>query len=189
MPLLAGDRISRPAIFVPLKWRPMKLRPSTLLRIGAALISGAVVGGLIAGVAGPTAAEPSVNADVVDSATFATPGGHGNFRWRYSSSKKSQCGIYPTGRSYTVRCAAKIRPSDTSEESSEKSPYDAIEIDRKGVRRTTMSADDAYSGAKRLYPNQTIDVVGITCTAFQHATITCKKGSRSFEIVGGVAKS
>lgn len=162
----------------------MTRRRSIRTRLTVGSIAGVLAVGALAAPA-PSQALPAPGAPgttTVDSAKFATPGGHGNFRWRYSSSKKNQCGIYPTGRSYTVRCAAKSPAAD-----GEKSKYDAIEIGRR-VRRTTMSDDDVYSGAKRLYPNQTIDVVGITCTAFGNATIACTKGGRSFEIVGGVAK-
>ncbi|HNP57309.1 MAG TPA: hypothetical protein PK331_16400 [Gordonia sp. (in: high G+C Gram-positive bacteria)] len=152
----------------------------------ARLLVGAVVGavaagGLVTSASAPASAVPGQN--IVDSAKFATPGGHGNFRWRYSSSQKRLCGIYPTGRSYTVRCAARIPSSDGSG----RSDYNAIEIGRAGVRRTATDGE-TYSGAKRLWPGQTISVVGITCTAFKRATITCETRKGAFRIVGGVAK-
>ena len=59
-------------------------------------------------------------------------------------------------------------------------------IGRAGVRRTATDGE-TYSGAKRLWPGQTISVVGITCTAFKRATITCETRKGAFRIVGGVA--
>ncbi|QKT06346.1 hypothetical protein HUN08_03390 [Gordonia sp. X0973] len=171
----------------------MKRRsPATVLSVAAGAV---VTVGLIPATIGPAAADdmgsssgaPGDNAPTsvqVDSSRYATPGGHGNFRWRYSASKKSLCGIYPTGFSYTVRCAAKFRAPEGADSTSK---YDAVELGRRGVRRTTTDGD-TYPGAKRLFPGHTISVVGIECTAFEHATITCKTRRGAFRIVGGVVQ-
>ncbi|GAA3030173.1 hypothetical protein GCM10010528_09570 [Gordonia defluvii] len=162
----------------------MKHRPSLMARLMVGALAGALVPAALATAAATTAsAAPGGDTVTVDSSRYATPGGHGNFRWRYSSAKSSLCGIYPTDRTYTVRCAAKVPSSGASESSK----YDAVEIGPGGARRTTTGGE-TYGGAKRLYPNHTISVVGITCTARKHATVTCTTPTGSFQIVGGVAK-
>ncbi|MFT4201291.1 hypothetical protein [Gordonia sp. (in: high G+C Gram-positive bacteria)] len=171
------------------------------LRAGTALAASAVALG--AAIAAPTTAGaipfldqnagPDANTVVVDSSKYATDGGHGNFRWRYSASKKDVCGIYPVGRGYVVRCAVKTKAAaDKSDEhggaTSTKSAFDGIQLGGTGVKRVKLDDDQKGFKAKRLLPNHTIDVVGITCTAFGHATLNCKTSRGAFRIVGGVAQ-
>ncbi|MFT3899139.1 MAG: hypothetical protein QM728_02690 [Gordonia sp. (in: high G+C Gram-positive bacteria)] len=140
---------------------------------------------------------PGGNTVVVDSSKYATDGGHGNFRWRYSASKKNVCGIYPVGRGYVVRCAAKNKSAADADEKSDeqsgetstsKSKYDGIQLGGTGVKRVKLDDDQKGFKAKRLMPNHTIDVVGITCTAYKRATLTCQTSRGSFKIVGGVVQ-
>ncbi|WP_161926297.1 hypothetical protein [Gordonia crocea] len=160
----------------------MKHQPLLSLWSVLVVVVGLVASALVVtGAAGAASAAP--DATTISPGKFATPGGHGNFRWRYSSSAKNLCGIYPAGRSYVVRCAAKIPAADGSGASKK---FTAIEIGSRGVKRTT-SDGDAYPGAKRLYPHQAISVVGITCTAAEGASVTCETNKGAFSIVGGVA--
>ena len=145
----------------------------------AGVLAGVVVAG---GLVTATAPEASAAPDTVrvSSAKFATSGGHGNFRFRYGTAKRRVCTISPTGRSYTVRCAAGMPKKSKAAAAG----LNAVEIGPKGKKR--LKADRPTGPAKRLRPGQEIKVVGITCTAAKNATVTCKKGKRSFRIAGGV---
>lgn len=155
-------------------------RRTFVQRLTVATLALLTLGGVATGVAPAASADPGIVK--VDESRYATPGGHGNFRWRYSTSKTSLCGIYPDGRSYTVRCRAKV-----ANKSANGIKYDGVEISRRGTH-VTATEGETYPGAKRLFPGRTISVVGVTCTAYSHATIKCKTRKGSFRIVGGTLK-
>ncbi|MFW0788028.1 hypothetical protein [Gordonia sp. CPCC 205333] len=146
----------------------MRSRHTFSRHLSAGVLAALAVGGLTVA-AQPASATPGVIS--VDSAVYATPGGHGNFRWRYAAGAGHECRITPTGRSLAVECDA--RPS-------------AVRLFGRHVTATTY--DNPWASAKRIKPNHQISVEGVTCVVGYRASVTCNTRSAKFTIVDGVVK-
>ncbi|GAB20671.1 hypothetical protein GOEFS_124_00030 [Gordonia effusa NBRC 100432] len=146
----------------------MRSRHTFTRHLGAGVLAALAIGGLTVA-AHPASATPG--ATTVDSSVYATPGGHGNFRWRYAAGTGHECRISPVGRSLAVECEA--QPS-------------AVRLLGRNVTATTY--DTTWSAARRIAPNHEISVEGITCVVGDHASIACKTRSARFTIVGGAVK-
>lgn len=145
--------------------------------LGAGLMAALAVGGLA--VAAPTA---SAGVIAVDSSAYATPGGHGNFRWKYAAGAGHECRIMPVDRTAAVECDAKFARTTSSAGGS-----DAIRLLGPRVQ-ATVNTSGRWAGVKRMAPYRQISVEGITCTVFEHASVTCTTRAGRFAVVGGVVR-
>lgn len=159
----------------------MPARHSLTRLLGTGMMAALAVGGLTVA-AQPAGATPGIT--TVDSSVYATPGGHGNFRWRYAAGAGHECRITPVGRSVAVECDAKF-PASARTASSTSKP-DAIRL--QGRRVTATTGTSQWAGAKRMAPYRQISVEGVTCTVLEHATVNCETRGGKFTVVGGVVR-
>ncbi|NMO02672.1 hypothetical protein HH308_15780 [Gordonia sp. TBRC 11910] len=159
----------------------MPARHSFTRLLGSGLLTALAVGALTVA-AQPATAMPGIT--TVDSSVYATPGGHGNFRWRYAAGPGHECRIIPVGRTVAVECDATF-PTSVRTASSTVKP-NAVRLLGRTVTATTSTSH--WAGAKQMAPYRQISVEGVTCTVLEHATVDCRTGGGDFTVVGGMVR-
>lgn len=145
--------------------------------LGTGLMAALAVGALTV-----TAQPASAGITAVDSSAYATPGGHGNFRWKYAAGPGHECRITPVGRTAAVECDARFVRAASST-----SGPNAVRLVGPSVK-ATVSTSSRWAGVKRMAPYRQISVEGITCIVGEHASVSCATRTGHFDVVGGVVR-